>query len=480
MSESKQNNKIMGGLFWKFGERLLSQGISFIISLVLARLLMPEDYGTVSIMLIFINLSYVFISSGFGTAFIQKKDSDDTDFSTMFYCSFICSIIIYFIIFFTAPYIATFYKQPAITTLLRVFALQIPISSYNAIQNAYISRNMLFKKLFLSSVISTSLSGALGIGMAFAGFGIWALVAQYIGATLVNTLVLAITVPWRLRLKFSFKAAKSLMKYGSGILLADLSGTFFGELRSLIIGRVYTSADLAFYSKGQQLPSLLTSNLGTSLTSVLFPAMSDYSDDIQRVKQLAKRSIQVLSYVIFPALFGLAALMEPLIIVLYTDKWAPCIPYAQFLSVGLAIGVLGIVPLQTIKAIGRSDVIVKLEFIKKPVYILLLVVGVKINVLAIAATMMIYDIYGTFVNMLQMKKYLDYGIAQQIKDILPCLVLTLTMAIAVLIIPTIVNPFITLIIKLCVGVAVYVGGSIIFKFDSFNYLLNTIKNYLGK
>lgn len=475
-----KSNSIMGGLAWKFGERFLSQGISFVVSLVLARLVLPSDYGLISLVMVFINLSSVFVTSGFGTALIQKKDADDTDFSTMFICSVACSILIYAIIFLCAPFVAAFYRQPALTMVLRVFALQVPLGTYNVIQNAYISRNMLFHKLFLSTMISTVISGAIGIGIALAGGGIWALVAQGIGATLTSTAVLAFTLPWRPKKKFSVPEAKSMMKYSSRILMADLMGTFFGELRSLIIGRVYTSADLAYYSKGQQLPSLLTSNLSTSVMTVLFPAMSDLSEDIAQVKALAKRSIQVLSYIIFPALFGLAAVMKPLILLLYTDRWAECIPYAQILSIGLSIGVFGIIPLQTIKAIGRSDVILKLEFIKKPVYVLLLLIGVRINVLAIAVTMLLYDTYGTFVNMLQMKKHIGYGILEQIRDIFPSLALTCVMASAVYVIPMVGGLALTLVIKVAAGVGIYAVGSVVLKLDAFVYLKNLIRGFIRK
>lgn len=472
----KKSNSIMGGLVWKFGERLLSQGISFIISLVLARVLMPEDYGMVSLVLVFTNLAAVFINSGFGTALVQKKDADATDFSTMYFCSQGISIVLYLVIFLAAPWVAVFYKEPELTAVLRVFALQIPLGAYNAIQNAYVSRNMLFHKLFLASVLSTAVSGAVGIFLALAGAGVWALVAQSIGVVLTNTLVLAVTLPWHPQWKFSKAAAKPLMRYGSRILMADLSGTFFGELRGLIIGRVYTTADLAFYSKGQQLPNLLTSNLSTTVMTVIFPAMSDRSDDLQQVKAFAKQSMQILAFVIFPVMFGLAAVMEPLIHFLYTEKWGPCVPYAQCLSVGLAVGVFGIIPLQTIKAIGRSDVILKLEFLKKPVYILLLLVGVNINVLAIAVTMMLYDIYGTFVNMYQMKKYIGYGLWEQMRDVFSSLALSLVMAVAVYAIDGIGTLALTLAIKVASGVIIYVLGAIVFRLAPYRYLKNLILN----
>lgn len=480
MGTENKKNSIIGGLFWKFGERLISQGVSFLISLVLARLLSPDDYGTIALVTVFINLAAVFITSGFATALIQRKDATSTDFSTMFYCSLAASIVIYLILFFTAPLVANFYENPLLTKILRVFSLQIPLSVFYAIQTAYVSRNMLFQKAFMASTIAAIISGVIGIALAYIGFGVWALVAQSILAVIVNSLVLGVALPWRLEAKFSKKSAKEMMSYGSKILAADLSGTFFAEVRSLIIGKAYTSADLAFYNKGQQLPSLITNNLSTSVMTVMFPAFANESDNFERVKEMSRKSMQVLSFIMFPCMFGLAAVMEPLIIFLYTDKWAPCIPYAQILSIGLCVGILGIIPLQILKAIGRSDVVLGLEIWKKPVYVLLLIISVNINVFAIAVAMTIYDFYGVFVNMLQAKKHINYKLREQAQDLLPAFLLSFVMALTVLLIPTLPSLLLTLVIKVLAGVVIFVGGSIIFKPAAFVYLKDLLLSKLKK
>ncbi|MBQ2900585.1 MAG: lipopolysaccharide biosynthesis protein [Agathobacter sp.] len=471
-----QNTKIaiIGSFIWKFAERVLAQGISFVISLVLARLLSPDDYGMIALVLVFINLAYVFISSGFATALIQNKDADSTDFSTNFYCSFVCAIVIYIGIFFASPFVADFYENQELVLVLRVFALQIPLSAYNSIQNAYVARHMMFKKNFVSTVISTIISGTIGIAMAVLGYGVWALVAQSISNVIVSTIVLAIIVPWHAELKFSMQSAKNMMGYSSKLFAADLSGTFFNEVRSLIIGKVYTSADLAYYTKGQQIPNLITQNLSNTVMAVLFPALANESDDVTRVKNLTKRSLQLMSYIVFPALFGLAAVMEPLVLLLYTEKWSQSIPFAQLLCIGSAVGLLGIFPLQTLKAIGRSDIVLGLEIWKKPMYVLLLVIGVKINVLAIAIMMVIYDIYAMIVNMQQLKKPIHYGAGEQLLDIMPQLVLSAIMSFVVYIIPDIGGMVITLIIKVLVGVIVYLAGSIIMKNESFFIIKNLL------
>ncbi len=480
MEADNRKNSIIGGLFWKFGERVMSQGVSFLISLVLARLLSPDDYGIIAIVTVFINLAAVFISSGFATALIQKKDATSADFSTMFYCSLVASVIIYLVLFLVAPFVANFYSNPLLTQILRVFSLQIPLSVFYSVQTAYVSRNMLFRKAFVASTIAAVISGIIGIILAFIGFGVWALVAQSIIAVIVNSLVLGVALPWRLELTFSAKSAKAMMNYGSKILAADLSGTFFAEVRSLIIGKAYTSADLAFYNKGQQLPALITNNLSNSVMTVMFPAFANESDNFEAVKQMSRRSMQVLSFVMFPCMFGLAAVMEPLIIFLYTEKWAPCIPYAQILSIGLCVGILGIIPLQILKAIGRSDVVLGLEIWKKPVYVILLIISVNINVFAIAVAMTFYDFYGVFINMLQAKKHIGYKLREQAADLFPAFALSVVMAVVVLIIPTLNSLLLTLIVKVLAGVIIYVGGSVIFKPSAFSYLKDVLISRIRK
>lgn len=480
MACDNKDNSVIGGFVWKFGERLIAQGVSFITSLVLARLLSADDYGLIALVLVFINLANVFITSGFATALIQKKDANTTDFSTIFFCSLACSILIYLFIFIISPVVAAFYNKQQLAVILRVYGLQIPLSVYNSVQVAYVSRHMMFRKVFTSTAVSALVSALVGIGMALMGCGVWALVIQSISLTIVSTLVMMVIVPWHPTMQFSFSAAKTMMRYSSRVLMADLSGTFFGEIRSLIIGRVYTSADLAYYAKGQQLPNLITGNLSTSIMAVIFPAMANESDNLDQVKYFAARSMRILSYVLFPTLFGLAAVMKPLVVLLYTVKWIECVPYAQMLCIGSAIGVLGIVPLQTLKAIGRSDVVLGLEMWKKPVYLVLLIIGVSINVFAVAVTMVLYEVYGLVVNMIQMKKYIGYSIGEQLFDILPAFLMASGMAILVFAAPTMENVILTILLKVLLGGLIYVITSVVLNLEPYRYILGLLRKWIGK
>ena len=467
-------------MFWKFSERILTQGTSFVVSLILARLLAPEAHGLIALVQVFLNLSAVFITCGFATALIQKKDADDTDFSTIFYCSLICSVLIYGVLFAIAPLVAEFYSEPSLTKILRIFALQVPLSVYHSIQVAYISRHMLFRKTFVSSIINSVLSGAVGIGMAMAGWGVWALVGQSLTSTVINTVILSTMVSWRPKLVFSMDSARKLMKYGSGVLGAELSATFFLELRTLVVGSVFSTADLAYYNKGRQIPVLLTSNLSNTIMTVMFPALANRSDDLVQVKQMAKRSIRVLSYILVPCMFGLSSVMEPMILLLYTEKWAQTIPFGQLLAVGLCIDIVGSLPLQTLKAIGRSDVVLKLEVWKKPVYVLMLLIGIQFDVYTLAVLMVLYDVYSVTVNMLQMKKYLPYGMKEQLRDLMPAYTLGTVMMVFVYLIPGFNSLILTLAVKIAAGAAIYLAGSVLFRVDSFHYVLNILKGYLRK
>lgn len=467
---------IFSGLFWKFGERILAQSVSFLVSVILARLLMPSDYGTVALVLVFINLANVFVTSGFSTALIQKKDATELDFSTNFYCSLGISCLVYFVMFLIAPFIEKFYGMSGLSLIIRVFSLRIPISAFSSIQHAYVERYMLFKRYFFSTLFGTIISGVVGITLAYLGFGVWALIAQYFTNTIVDIIVLMFTVPWRPKLLFSFTSAKDMMSFGSKILLADLSGTFFNQLRSLIIGKFYTSSDLAFYNKGNQLPNLITTNISSSVMTVLFPAISNINDNVDRVKKLTRKSFKTMAYVIFPLLVGMACVAKPLVEFLFAEKWMGAVPFIQILSISSAIDMIGNISLQTIKALGRSDIILKLEIYKKPVYIILLIAGAFVSPLAVAASMLLYTIYGVAVNAYTLSKVIDYPLFRQFKDILDTLIMCLLMSIVIYPISLMdKNPSILLISQTLLGIFVYLFMSKLTNNESFCAIKTLIK-----
>ena len=475
------NRKVVSGFFWVFGERITAQLVSFIVSVVLARILLPSEYGVIALIIVFINIANVFVTSGLSTSLIQKKDANEEDFSTIFYCSLILSVALYLMLWFAAPFIAQFYNSPHLTAYVRVFSIKILVSSYNSIQHAYVSRHMIFKKFFIATLFGTIVSAFVGIGMAYMGFGAWSIIGQYLTNTIIDTLVLAIILPWRPRWMFNGKSAKSLISYGWKVLATDLLGTIFYNLRALLLGKVYTPADLAYYNKGQQFPQLIGNNLDATITTVLFPAMSNKNDSMEEVKQLTRRAIKIASYLIFPILGGLVAVSRPLVIVLLTEKWEPCIFFFQMLCISQAVTKVSNLNLQALKAIGRSDVTLKLEFIKKPVYLLFLVAGMCFSTYAVVISMVLYSFVGTTINIMPNSKYLSYTLREQVADIVPAMLVSAAVIAAALPLTLLpLNNFVILALQIVVGAGVYIGLSVLFKIDSFYYLKDTAKSYIKK
>ena len=483
MVHNEQTTKVivLSSLFWKLMERGGTQGIQFIVQIVLARLLLPEDYGIIALVVIFTTIAGVFVQSGLNTALIQKKDAEEADFSSVFYLSLFIACLIYVILFFAAPFIAIFYEEPQITSVFRVLSITLFFGAFNSIQNAVVARNMQFKKLFFSSTGAILVSGTIGIYMAYAGFGVWALVGQQISNQLLVTLILWFTVKWRPRLLFSFRRVKSLFSFGWKLLVSSLINTVYNDLRSLIIGKIFKAEMLGFYNRGQQFPSVLVSNIDGSIQSVMFPVLASQQDNRHRVKDMMRRAIVTSSFVIFPMMVGLAVTAEPLVELLLTDKWLPCVPFLQIFCASYALMPIHTANLQAINALGRSDIFLKLEIIKKIVGLSILGVTVFYGVYAIALGMVISGIISTFINAYPNKQLLDYSYIEQCNDIMPSLLLSLVMGVAVYSFKWLgLSVPITLIIQICVGVILYVGMAWIFKLECFRYLLNTIRELSPK
>lgn len=467
---------VLSGLFWKFGERITAQLVSLFVSIILARLLSPDDYGAVALVMVFITIANVFVSSGFGNALIQKKDADNLDFSSVLYINIAISILIYLILFVSAPFIAKFYDMPVLNPVLRVLGIRIPVAAVNSIQHAYVSRHMLFKRFFWSTLFGTVLSGIVGIIMAYKGFGIWALVAQYLTNTCTDTVVLWFTVKWRPILACSFERAKPLMKYGWKLLVSGLLDTGYTQLRSLLIGKIYTSEDLAFYNQGEKYPQVLSVNINSSIGSVLFPAMSQFQNDKNRIKEITRRSIQVCSYVIWPMMVGFAVTAESLIRLLLTDKWLPCVPFLRIFCFTYGLWPIFTANLQALNAIGRSDIFLKLEVIKKILGIVVLVISIPFGTLAIAEGLIVTSIASIIINASPNVKLLGYSFKEQFSDLLSPFILSVIMAVIIFpVSKTGLNDIAIILIQVVCGAVIYLAGSIISKQKGFFYILNFLK-----
>lgn len=479
MKNDVKKNIVISSLLWKLMERGGTQGIQFLVQIVLARLLLPEDYGTIALITVFITIANVFIQSGFNTALIQKKDADEVDFSSVFFLSIMVAGLLYVALFFAAPSISAFYNEPILVPVLRVLAITLFFGAFNSIQNAVLSRNMQFKNLFFSSLSSIILSGIVGIVMAYLNFGLWALVFQQLVSKIVVTIALWYTVKWRPKFKFSFMKVKSLFKYSWKLLVSTLIDTLYQDLRSLIIGKVYNSSMLGFYNKGKQFPNLIVTNVNGSIQSVMLPALSAEQDDRTRVKSMVRRSIVTSSFLIFPMMIGMAVTAEPLIRLLLTDKWLPAVPFLQIYCFIYALWPVHTANLQAINALGRSDVFLKLEIVKKVLGLIILVISLNFGVYAIALGGVVSGLISTFINSYPNKKLLNYSYKEQWQDIMPSLLISIVMGLIVYSIKLFITKiWLTLLCQISIGVIIYFGIARILKLECFNYLLMTIRNVI--
>lgn len=475
--------KTITSVIWKFVEKVAAQAIHFVVSIILARLLAPEDYGIIALVSVFITICNKLVISGFATSLIQKKDADNLDFSTVFFFSCGMAVVLYVALWFTAPFIAGFYseyKSELLIRVIRVMGLNVFIIAVNSVQQAYVSRTMQFKRYFLSTILGNTISAAVGIGLAVGGYGVWALVAQTLLAALVNGIVLWFTVKWRPQLKFSFKRFKELFSYGWKIFTASIIKVIYNDLRSLVIGK-FSPTDLAFYNKAQSFPQLIDSNVEGTIDSVLFPAISKKQASIDEMRAMLRRAIKTTSYILIPLLVGLSAVSEPVILILLTEEWAPSIPLMQILSFSFVLAPMEIENLQAIKATGRSDIVLKLEIIKKVVGILLIIAAIPLGVTAMAVSAVIVAVFSAIVNAVPNKKLLGYTFKMQIQDILPTLLLSGVMFAVTFPISFLdINIWLMLIIQVIVGSVVYIGLSVIFKVESFKYILGLVKGLLKR
>ena len=478
-SKSTFNN-----LFWKLAERISAQLVSLVVSIVLARILDPEHYGAIAIVMVFITLANVFISDGLGSALIQKKNADKLDFSTVLIANVGLSVVLYALLFFAAPFISEFYGSgyEILTPVMRILGLRLILGAINSVQQAYVAREMIFRKFFLATFLGTVLSAVVGIWMAYHGYGIWSLVAQYLINTTVDTIVLQASLRKWPGLGFSFQRLRALFSFGIKILGAGLLIQGYQEMRALIIGKVYSSGDLAYFDRGRQFPKLISTNIDASISAVLFSKMSREQDDKSKVKETMRKSVRFSSYLMSPMMLGLAAIAEPFVLVFLTEKWLPCVFMLQIFCVCYIFNPIHSANNQAYKAVGRSDIYLKLEIIKKIIEIIILLCVMWISPLAIAASMAITNFVFIFINAVPNKRIIGYSLKEQLKDIVPNLMTALLMGAMVFfmgILP-IESTVILLLLQVVSGMLIYLALSLFFKNKEFKELLNMVVLFVKK
>ncbi|MBO7474716.1 MAG: lipopolysaccharide biosynthesis protein [Ruminococcus sp.] len=476
------SEKVVNNFLWRFFERCGAYGVTFIVSVVLARILGPHIAGTVALVQIFITIMNVFVDSGMANALIQKKNADDLDFSSVFYFNLILCGVLYLVMFFSAPYIALFYNKPGLTpTLIRVLSLIIVVSGVKNVQQAYVSRNMMFKRFFFATLGGTIGAAIVGITMALLGFGVWAMVAQMLFNTVVDTIILWITVKWRPKKMFSLQRLKGLFSYGWKLLVSTMIDTVYNDLRQLIIGKIYSSSALGFYNQGKKFPNLIVANINASIDSVLLPTLSKEQDNREAVKNMTRRAIKTSTYLMMPFMAGLAMCAESIVNLILGKEWLPCVFFLRVFCFTFAFYPIHTANLNAIKAMGRSDLFLKLEIIKKAVSTVAIVSTMFISVKAMALSFLVTSIISQVINAWPNKKLLGYSYIEQVKDMVPQICLSLIMGAVVYCVEFLgLHYIITLCIQIAVGIVVYVAGSKLMKIDSFEYILDTVKKLIGK
>ena len=458
--------KVVSNLIWRFMERFGSQLVAMVVQIILARMLDPAVFGTVAKVTIITTILLVFVDSGMANSLIQKKDPDDLDFSSVFYFNMAFCLVLYAGLFAAAPAIARFYDDAQLTAIVRVLGLTVVVAGVKNVQQAYVSKTLQFKRFFFATLGGTLLSAAVGIVMVFCGFGVWAIVAQQLTNVTVNTAILWLTVGWRPKRMFSFERLKGLLGYGWKLLVSGLLDTVYNKLREIMIAVFYTDADLAYYNRGMTYPNLLVENINASIDSVLLPVLSAEQDHKEQVRNMTRRAIRISTYVMMPMMMGLAVCAEPLIRLLLTEKWLPCVPYLRIFCFSYAFYPLHTANLNAIKAMGRSDLFLKLEIIKK-------VFGVII--------LLVTSVMSQLINSWPNAKLLDYAYGHQLMDMLPAILLSLVMGAAVYPIQLFGwSDWVTLPVQVIAGAAVYILGSVIFRLDSFSYLLGIMKKLMHR
>lgn len=476
-----KRDTVVTNLFWRLGERFGAKMVQFLVQMILAKMLAPEIWGTIGLILIFIEILQVFIESGLGNALIQKKDADDLDFSTVFYFNCVICGAAYLLMFFAAPLIAWFYKAPELTSAIRVMSLVLVVSGLKNVQQAYVSRNMLFKRFFFATLIGTLTAAVIGIAMAYFGFGLWAIIAQNLINVTIDTCILWITVKWRPKKAFSFQRLKQLYSFGWKLFASSLMEVIYLKLRGLIIGRKYSKEDLAYYTYGEYFPQFITSILNSSIDSVLLPSMSSVQDSRENVKNMTRRAIKIGTYILMPFMVGIMVCAGPVVRIVLTEDWLPVIPYLRILCVSYAFMPIHTANLNAIKAIGRSDTYLKLEIIKKFVDFASILATMFISVKAMVYGVLVASIISQVINAWPNKKLLNYSYLEQVADMIPQIIASTIMGAVIYLINLVdIHYLLMLAIQVPLGVIVYIICSKLMHIDSFDYLLDVIKSLLNR
>lgn len=477
--------KTVVGSFWALFERFGYLGIQFVSNLVLARLLMPSDFGTIGVLTIFTSLSYVLIDSGLSTALVQKKTISEEDKSTVFFTNLILAVFVYVFLFFTSPFFAKYFHNPEISELLRVIELIVVIDAFSAIQSTTLTRSMDFKSLAIYKIISIVVAVIVSIILAFVGYGVWALVVQYLLFSACRASLLWLRTEWRPRFTFSKKSFKALFGYGSKLLVSQYIATLYDQFQSILIGRRFSAKDLGYYTQARLLMQIPVDSLAKVVNNVSFPAFSTLQDERKQLKIMVRQNMQVLVFLNTPLMFYFSTMAKPLLVFLYSDKWQESVPYFKFLCLGYGLfSIIHNCNLTALKSVGRTDYVLKLEIIKKIIGVVLLLCGMYFfGIWGLMYGLFVNSFIELFLNSHYLKKEIDYGVGEQIKDFLPAFGLSLVASFVTFLFLDFVplsSNLLFLLIGFIIFASVYIFGSCLLRLEALNILGKIVLNIVPK
>lgn len=478
---SKLKKKVSKGLGWSSIQRFSTQFVHFIIGLILARLLSPTDYGLIGMLTIFMAISRTFIDSGFSASLIQKKNRDDIDYSTVFYFNLVIAVVLYLLLFFSAPLIARFYNQPSLIALTRMIGLTLIINSFGLIQSTKLIIKIDFKTQTKASTIATLISGIIGVICAYNGFGVWSLVIQSLLNGAVNVSILWIITKWYPKKVFSIERFKVLFRFGSKLLLSSLLDTTFKNIYLVVIGKIFSVSSLGFYTRAKHFTNYSSDNISGIIARVAFPILSEFQDDNLKLGNVYTKMIKMTALFIFPLMMGLAALAEPLIVMLLTKKWLGSAWMLQIICFSGMWVPIHMLNLNILNVKGRSDLFLKLEIIKKSLIVIILVISVPFGIKAMLIGSVVNSYLGLVINLYFSKKIINYGFWDQMNDLFPILILSFIMGLLIYFsINYLESNLLKLIVGFFEGLIFYISIAWIFKLGEIKEFPKLFRNLISR
>lgn len=469
-------DKTVKGVLWSSIDRFSTQGISFVFSILIARLLLPSDYGVIAMLGIFMAVSQCFIDSGFGTALIRKQDRSETDFCTVFYFNIVVACLFYGLLWIASPYIAEFYNMPPLETITKVAGLNLIIGALSGIQSSQLSIAIDFKSRAKISVVTTLFTGIVGLWLAYRGFGVWALVFQALASNVLRTILLWVTVRWIPQLIFSWKSFKELFSFGSKLLASGLLDTIYNNVYTIVIGKFFSAKSLGVYSRADGLAQFPSSNITSVLQSVTFPVLSTIQDDEERLANAYKRFLRLSAFIIFPLMLGLSAVADPFIRITLTDKWEGTIYLLQILCFSLMWYPIHAINLNLLQVKGRSDYFLKLEVIKKILGVATLCITIPLGLVAMCYGRVFTSVVCLGLNSYYTNKLIGYGFVKQMKDLTHILIHSLVMfGLVFCVVNWVPTQWVQIVLGTTIGMTYYVIGAHFMKFEELKEVMSILK-----